>query len=182
MIGIENIFVKYIKLREKLDNGKIYKITDNTNDNIYIGSTCKTLEERLSRHKYDYKSFLKGLYNNTRSFDIIKNNDYKIDLLENCQIKTKQELLARERYYIENNNCLNQVIPGRSKKEIIDYQKDYYNENKEKLKASSKNNREANKDKLNEKFDCECGGKYIYTHKSTHIKTAKHQKKLQSLK
>ena len=77
---------------------------------------------------------------------------------------------------------MNQVIPGRSKKEIIDYQKDYYNENKEKLKASSKNNREANKDKLNEKFDCECGGKYLYSHKSAHIKTAKHQNFLQSLK
>ena len=150
MIGIENIFVKYIKLREKLDNGKIYKITDNTNDNIYIGSTCKTLEERLSRHKYDYKSFLKGLYNNTRSFDIIKNNDYKIDLLENCQIKTKQELLARERYYIENNDCLNKNIPGRTEKE-------YYIDNKDKIseykKAYYEANKEANRDKVNEKFD-----------------------------
>ena len=94
-MNIENIFVKYIKLRSKLDKAKIYKITDNTNNNIYIGSTCGSLKKRLSVHKSNYKRFIKGLFHNVKSFDIIKNNDYNIELLENCNIKTKQELLAR---------------------------------------------------------------------------------------
>ena len=93
---VENIFIKYINLRNKLDNGKIYKLVDNTNNNIYIGSTCKTLKTRLSEHKYDYKRFLNGLFPNVKSFDIIKNDDYKIELIEKCDIKTKQELLERE--------------------------------------------------------------------------------------
>ena len=130
---LKNLFIKYIKFRNKLNQAKIYKIKDNTNGNVYIGSTCKTLKERLSSHKSHYKAYLNGLYNNVKSFDIIKNNDYRIELLENCDIKTKHELLQKERYYIENNECLNKVIPGRIDKEyyeinrdkILKYQKTY---------------------------------------------------------
>ena len=175
---IENIFENYIKLRSKLNNAKIYKITDNINNNIYIGSTCQSLKTRLSEHKSKYKRFLKGLYQNVKSFDIIKNNDYKIELLEDCDIKTKQELLARERLYIVNNECLNKNIPGSYDKGYQQYQKEYKAKNKEKLKDY----REANKDKLNEKIECECCGKYTYANKSIHIKTSKHQNYLQSLK
>ena len=117
-MNLKTLFVKYIKLRNKLDNGKIYKIVDNTNNNVYIGSTCKTLKYRLTEHKSAYKRFLKGLHGNTKSFDIIKNNDYKIELLENCDIKTKQELIARERFYIDNNECLNKIVPGRTNKKV----------------------------------------------------------------
>ena len=190
MVAIESLFVRYIKLREKLNNAKIYQIKDNSNNKVYIGSTCDSLNHRLSLHKSHYKRFLKGLCNNIKSFEIIKNNDFKIELLEKCQITTKEELLERERYYIQNNECLNKYIPGRTdkqykidnKEKIIIKNKQYYIDNKEKFKQNDKEYREANKDKLNEKFDCECGGKYIYSHKANHIKTAKHQKTLQSLK
>ena len=190
MVGIENIFVKYIKHRERLDKAKIYKLIDNSNDKVYIGSTCRSLNQRLSEHKSGYKRFLKGLYYNTKSFDIIKNNDYKIDLIENCKIKTKEELIERERYYIENNDCLNKIIPGRTEKEWRDANKDkilikrgdYYNDNKDKIIKSQKAYNNKNKDELNEKFDCECGGKYLYSHKAHRTNTIKHQNFLQSLK
>ena len=173
---IENLFLKYIKLRSRLNEGKIYQIVDNTNNNKYIGSTCCSLKNRLSKHKCAYKSFLKGLYGNTKSFDILKNNNYKIELLENCNIKTKQELLARERFYIENNECLNKNMPGRTDKEAQQYQKDYRETNKDKAKEY----RETNKDKFKEKFDCPCGGQFTHCNKSIHIKTDKHQKILES--
>lgn len=32
----------------------------------------------------------------------------------------------------------------------------------------------ANKDKLLEKIDCPCGGRYDYLHKAKHLKTKKH--------
>jgi len=195
MIGIENLFVKYIKLRNKLNEGKIYKIVDNTNDNKYIGSTCCSLKTRLSEHKSKYKRFLKGLYGNTKSFDILKNNDFKIELLEKCNIKTKQELLARERFYIENNECVNKCIPGRYDKGTQQYQKQYYSDNKDKINKSQKdyyidNKRKLldkaneynakNKDKLQQKFICQCGGNYAYASKSTHLKSNKHQNYLKS--
>ena len=39
-------------------NGKIYKIIDYTNDNIYIGSTCEKLCRRIQKHKASYKCYL----------------------------------------------------------------------------------------------------------------------------
>ena len=56
-------------------NGKIYKIVDNTNNNIYIGSTCEsTLTKRLSKHKSDYKRYVDKSIKYTTSFEIIKND------------------------------------------------------------------------------------------------------------
>ena len=101
--------------------GKIYKIIDNTNGNIYIGSTTKTLEERLRKHKSD---------SNCVSRNIIKNNDFKIELIENYPCENKKQLLERERYYIENNECINKKIPGRTSYE---YRKIYYKDNKQKF-------------------------------------------------
>jgi hypothetical protein len=38
----------------KYSNGKIYKIVDNTSDKVYIGSTCKSLKQRLTAHEEYY--------------------------------------------------------------------------------------------------------------------------------
>ena len=196
---------KDTKIKNKFYNAKIYKLIDNTNDNVYIGSCCSSLRTRLSTHKSGYEMFLfKNIKsyeilknkNYIKSYEIIKNGDYKIELLEDCDINTKHELLERERYYIENNNCLNKYIPGNlddkgiqqyqkeyyetNKEKFTDYNKDYYFNNKEKINNIQKEYREANKDKANEKFDCECGCKYTRCNKSHHIKTTKHLNYLKS--
>ena len=193
-MNLKILFINYIKLRERLKNAKIYKITDNTNNNIYIGSTCKTLKERLLGHKRDYKKLLRGIGSNISSFDIIKNNDYNIELIENCDIKTTQELLKREGFYIQNNKCLNRLTPGRTKKEyynlnkdkIDNYQKIYKDTNKEVLKIKKHLFYIENKDRINikkkEKFVCPCGGKFNYSDKAKHLKTLKHKKYIETLK
>ena len=123
---------KDTKLRNKFYNGKIYKIIDNTNNNVYIGSCCSSLKTRLSKHKFSYEMFL---FNNIKSYEILKNkdyiksyeilknNDYKIELLEDCDINTEHELLERERFFIKNNECLNKNLAD------INYEQ-YYNINK----------------------------------------------------
>jgi hypothetical protein len=135
-------------------NSKIYKIVDNTNGNIYIGSTTQpTLAKRLAQHRIDYKKQLNGGSNNLTSFKILENNDYSIFLLEEYPCETKDQLLARERYYIESNECVNKVIPTRNKNEIIEYKKEYREQNKDKMKEYNKEYREQNKDKLKEYYE-----------------------------
>jgi len=57
--------------------GKIYKIVDNTNENVYIGSTCEpTLARRLAKHVGNYQSYLNGKSGFMTSFNIIQNGNY----------------------------------------------------------------------------------------------------------
>jgi len=121
----------------KYSQGKIYKIVDNTNNNVYYGSTTDTLSRRLSKHKYDSK-----IRSSCRSLLIIKNGNYDIILIENYPCESKEQLETRERYYIENNECVNINIPGRPHKEwreenkeiLLSYAKKYYKENSKHLR------------------------------------------------
>jgi len=161
---------------EKLKLGKIYKIIDDTNGNIYIGSTTRTLNQRLSVHKCKYNRYLNCKDDDyTTSFEIIKNNDYRIELIKYVIYKDRKELYQRERYYIENNECINKVIPLRTKKE-------HYNNNKEHFKEYHKQYSIDNKEYLKEydkerkkiKYNCECGSSIGHNQKQKHFKSLKH--------
>ena len=98
--------------------GKIYKIVCNTTGLIYIGSTVQDyLCNRLAGHKQKYKRYLKGKNHFVTSFDIIKNDNYKIILIENYPCNSKEELHREERKYIETIKCVNKYIPSRTKTE-----------------------------------------------------------------
>ena len=120
----------------KYNNGKIYKIVDNTNGNVYYGSTVRTLQERLAIHRCN---------NDCRSRVIIDNGNYNIILIENYTCNSKKELESREGYYIRNNECINKNIPGRTDKE---YQKEYYQKNKKTFNKNNKEYYQDNKDKI----------------------------------
>ena len=62
--------------------GKIYKIVDNTNKNIYVGSTCEpTLARRLAKHVNTFKDWKKGgKCHFVTSFKIIENQNFDIFL------------------------------------------------------------------------------------------------------
>ncbi len=154
-------------------NSKIYKIVDNTNDNIYIGSTVKTLTQRLAQHKYDYKKYLEGQSHFITSFKILENDNYDIILLEEFKTcENKEQLHARERHYIDTLKCVNKTIPSRTKAE-------YYLATLEHSKQRSLNNYYKNiehiKEVKNEKIWCECC-KMNYTHsnRARHFKSQRH--------
>jgi hypothetical protein len=109
-------------------NSKIYKIVDNSSDKIYIGSTCKPLSGRLSDHRSAFKSE-KCKY--CTSFEILKNGDFDIILIEEVNCENVEQLRARERHHIERNICVNKSIPGHTKSES---NKVYYEKHKEKKK------------------------------------------------
>ena len=157
--------------------GKVYKIVDYTNNNQYIGSTCEPiLARRLAGHVGKYRSYLNGKGNNVTSFEIIKNGNYNIVLIEEYPCETKDQLLAREGHYIETMDCINKYKAGalnelgikkyRKQPHIIEYQKKYHIKNIE---------------KINKKNNCVCGGKHTYVNRAKHLKTPKHQNYLKSL-
>lgn len=152
-------------------NGKIYKIIDLTNDNVYIGSTTKErLCQRLSGHKASYDRYVSGKdKRKCSSFEILKNDNYKIELIELFPCNSKDELNAREGYWQREITCINHNIAGRTKeqyKEEVDYLK-YHREYNMKYF-------EENKTSLSAKVKCECGSNYANYHKSRHMKTKKH--------
>jgi hypothetical protein len=164
---------------------KVYKIIDNTNGNIYIGSTCEpTLARRLAKHIGNFKQYLKGKYHFVTSFEIFKNDDYDIILIENVKCDSKDQLTGRERYYIESLECINKVIPGRTDKEYKQDNKEkirqYYDDNKKKILEHQQQYRDNNKEKIKHqkktKHICNCGASYTTAHKARHMKTSKHQK------
>ena len=134
-------------------NGKIYKIVCNTTGLQYIGSTCNPyLSTRLANHRGDYKKYLKNNKHYISSFEVLKNNNYEIILLESYPCETKDQLHARERFYIINNECVNMIKNVGLENELgyIEYNKQYRIANKEKIAESKKQYRTENQEKLAE--------------------------------
>jgi hypothetical protein len=158
--------------------GKIYKIIDNTNGNIYIGSTTEpTLARRLAGHVRDYKSYLNKKRHFVTSFKVLENEDYDIILIESVKCENKDELIARERYFIESMECVNKRVEGRTIKEYRDLHKE---KNKEYAKEYRKD--EENKKKIKEWYEkkypsilCECGKSIVMKVKARHDKSIFHQ-------
>ena len=109
------------------ENSKIYTIRSHQTDMIYIGSTTQPLSKRLVGHKSKYKMYLNKKYNYVTSFEIIKYDDCYIELLENYPCDNKEQLHKIEGEYIRKLDCLNKVIPGRTKKQYREDNKDKIN-------------------------------------------------------
>jgi len=133
-------------------NGKIYKIVCNITSKQYFGSTCKKyLSDRLCQHRYRFR-----VNNNMTSSKVLEGGNYSIILVENYPCNSKDELHKRERYYIDNNECVNKITPLRTSSE-------YYNENKNVINEKRK-----------QKILCKCGTEFRKADKARHEKSKKH--------
>ena len=120
--------------------GKIYKITSESTGFVYYGSTAqKYLSQRLSGHLGSYKSYLNGKCDYVTSFELLKCEDYKMELIKYFPSVNKKQLTTEEAKYIRCNDCVNKVIPDRTRKE---YHKEYQEQNKEKINEYGKEYRE----------------------------------------
>ena len=151
-------------------NGKIYRIICEETGRQYIGSTCSTLTKRLSGHKRRKTCSCKDFINP------------KIILIEDYPCERKDQLLMRERYWMENLECVNirrSIISEEERK--INHQNKYIRR-KDIIGERSKQRYIDNKEKINnhakEKITCECGTIVCRRHISTHKKSKKHQKLL----
>jgi len=133
-------------------NGKIYKIVNDSSNLVYYGSTIQPLYKRFYKHKTQFHL--------CTSKKILDGENPQIVLVEDCPCERREQLFKRERYYIENNVCVNKNIPGRTLKEweednrerLKKKKKEYREDNKEKLKKQKKEYRENNKEKILEYF------------------------------
>ena len=167
--------------------GIVYKLTCNKTEIVYYGST-KNYNKRMREHINMYKT--KRGYYETRSYLIIQEGDYVFEVLETLHDCSKETLEQRERFYIENNKCVNKRCPLRKANEpylcecgrqlssfenrwrhIKSNQHLDFVENGIKYVKPTRTFVESKYDKIN----CDCGGKYTLAGKAIHFKTKLHQ-------
>ena len=179
--------------------GKIYKILNTVDNEIYVGATIQTLSNRMSRHRtrcvneFD-ANYGSKLYQHMRNVGI--NNCY-IELIENYPCGSKEELNAREGQLIRDIATLNRKIEGRTNQEwreenkervtqreheyyiknresILEKQKQYYRANLDHVTELKKRQYQKDKDKRKEKRMCECGCFVCKYGMQQHLKSQKH--------
>lgn len=191
----------------------IYKICckDPTITDVYVGHTTDLIKRRHAHKCSCCNPDNKGC--NLYIYQFIRDNggwdNWDVIMIEECNLNNHNEALKKERWWLDELKAtLNKYIPSRTFEE---WNKDYYQKNKDKIKDKNKEYRENNKDKnkdknkeynkqwyennkgkikeyrenrkdkIKEKNKCECGGCYRYDGKTRHLKTKKHQLYLSSL-
>lgn len=146
----------------KILNGSIYKICSPNTSKFYIGSSCiEDINKRLTQHKQAYNQYIKNNKNYITCFEILKEGDPFIEVIEKFNCNTKTELRNREGELIRlyKDDVVNKKIENRTYKEWIEQHKPqvnksklkYYYNNKEKfIIYRQKKNILKLKEKLNE--------------------------------
>lgn len=145
--------------------GKIYMIEptcEYEEGDVYYGSTIQEyLSTRLAGHKSSYHNWLNVKSNMLTSFSLFEKygrENCKITLVESYPCETKYELESRESFYIRENKCVNKFIPTRSNKQYLqdnadkikEYKKEHYQDNADKIKEQHKKYQQGNADKIKE--------------------------------
>lgn len=143
---------------------------------IYIGSSI-SLRNRRANHKSNCSNVNNKSYN-LPVYQYIRDSggwaNWELQIVERFEFEFKFELVARERHHMETLHAtLNNRVPGRGR---VEAQAVYYAKNVDKAKVY----RAENADKINEKHDCPCGGRFTNANKSQHAKTKKHIKFLEA--
>ena len=121
----------------------IYALKNRTTDLVYYGSTKTPINHRFNRHKYLARQYEKEATTTKGSaYEVIRCPTAYIELVEEVN---EENMLIRERWWIENNPCVNFAIPTHTRKEYRDdpenrqkakeYNKVWVEQNKEELKA-----------------------------------------------
>ena len=143
------------RTKETMDyaNGKIYKVLNCINDDVYVGSTCQSLSKRMSTHRARATSKPEQglLYAQMKEYGYDK---FYIELIEKYPCTSKEELNAKEGEWIRQIGTLNCRVAGRSPAQYRDehrehkreYHRNHYQQNKEKTLNACKLYRETHRD------------------------------------
>ena len=135
----------------RYENAKIYTIRCHSKpDLIYVGSTCMPLSKRLHGHKRRYDFWLNHGQRYISSIEILKNDNYYIELYEDYPCNSKNELVRREGEIIRSVDCVNKRVDGRTRVQ-------YYQDNLETIKNKRRdryiNNREEMQNKARQYYN-----------------------------
>lgn len=145
---------------------KIYKIVSDVDDEVYIGATCGSLAHRMSVHRATSRNKPERcLYAHVDALGGWQH--FSIILVEDFPCERKEQLSARERYWVEEMSTLNMCIPGRTVAEYNATHRDKHNARRreynathhDKHIASARAWRAAHRDELN---------KYARTRRAAH--------------
>ena len=163
------------------DYNKCVIYTIRTGEGLYVGSTC-----RYNQRKYNHKSIINNENSDKYNFKLyktIRDNDGVWDMQPHSQYpcNSKMEMTIEEERIrkelkadLNMNSCFQTKDESREK--MKNYLKNYRTNNKDKAKIQKHNFYIKNKQKLHEKFSCECGGKYLHNNRLQHFKSQKHLK------
>lgn len=120
---------------------------------VYYGST-EDVRLRWPRHKSRYQTDNR-CSSVKRVFDEYGVDACRMEIVE----EVKEDLIERERWWIENHECVNERIPGRTdaeyhqanQDEINGRHRERYQANREKILAKQAEYYQANKDKIDRK-------------------------------
>ena len=181
-------------------NSVVYKICckDPEIKDIYVGSTTN-FKRRMSNHKTNCNNE-KNKHYNYPVYRFIRDhggfNNWSVVKIRDVVCKDKYELVAEERKEFEKLGAtLNRQYPQRSQKEYIEenkekidnYKQEWYEENKEEILEKRKEYYDEKKEeileyhkeyyqkKLKEKVECPCGSVVCRGGLPTHKKSQKHQ-------
>ena len=124
-------------------NGKIYCIRNDINDDVYVGSTTQLLCKRMAKHRASINA---KKSENILFYQLMRElgtEAFRIELIEEFPCENREQLQAREGFYIKKLGTLNKRVESRTKKE-------YYEDCKETILQKQKEHKEAHKEQIQE--------------------------------
>ena len=174
---------------------KIYQVLNDVDDDVYIGSTCQSLNMRMVGHRKartgtQYKNYK---FYKTKIHELGVEHFY-IELIKETPCENKEQLRAIEGEYIRKYGTLNSQLAGRTREEwhkehkerkseqnkinypkVLDRKKEYRENNPEEYKKQKKKSYEKRKEKIlaknKERIECEiCRKELSRDYMRKHIK------------
>ena len=149
---------------------KIYQITNDFNNDVWIGTTCDTLVKNFSVHKAEA---IRNVRKDCIIQTLIKENGFdrfRIQLIEDFSCEDVYQLHQRQGHHIRELNAINKYTD----------KKDYYEKNKEHIREHYKEYtqkpevKEHIKERSSQTIVCECGSSIRCDSISRHKKTKVH--------
>ena len=184
-------------------DGRIYRLVCDATGKQYIGSTIQSLHKRVWAHRGSYNKWKTTGKDYCTAYELFESGEVEIFLVEDYPCERKEQLQARERYWIETLECVNKVIPTRTrqeylevhKQEIKDWTTAYYHEHRGEILQRARDYGQTNKEHISQRMksyyqskreeileqkkvrvECECGATSTKNMLVRHKRSQAHQR------